>query len=186
MSIDYQKNEREIILVKPHSMALMSHVILTLLLSLLWLPVLIVKIVQRCKTRYILTNRRIILEGGVLSKFSKESPLNKIQNVSVFQSLIGRLFNYGSVILQTASELGITVFKYIPDPQNFRSKIINEIEIFNEEDINKRAKAWTGAMRENMDNKNKIEFENEKKCPQCAEIVKKAAKICRFCNYDFE
>ena len=27
---------------------------------------------------------------------------------------------------------------------------------------------------------------NEKPCPQCAEQVKEAAKICRFCNYKFE
>lgn len=25
-----------------------------------------------------------------------------------------------------------------------------------------------------------------KECPQCAEIVKAKAKICRFCNYKFE
>lgn len=26
---------------------------------------------------------------------------------------------------------------------------------------------------------------NSKKCPQCAETVKKEAKICRFCQFDF-
>jgi len=29
-------------------------------------------------------------------------------------------------------------------------------------------------------------FEEEKLCPQCAEKVKKAAKICRYCTHQFE
>lgn len=28
--------------------------------------------------------------------------------------------------------------------------------------------------------------EDEKACPQCAETVKSAAKLCRFCGYSFE
>ena len=27
---------------------------------------------------------------------------------------------------------------------------------------------------------------SHKKCPQCAEVVKREAKVCRFCQYDFE
>ena len=30
-----------------------------------------------------------------------------------------------------------------------------------------------------------ISIDDNKKCPQCAEIVKAEAKICRFCNYQF-
>jgi len=29
------------------------------------------------------------------------------------------------------------------------------------------------------------EWENAKTCPKCAENVKKAATVCRFCGYDF-
>ncbi len=29
-------------------------------------------------------------------------------------------------------------------------------------------------------------FQKSKKCPQCAELVKAEAKICRFCNYEFK
>ena len=33
--------------------------------------------------------------------------------------------------------------------------------------------------------KNKIESGEMKKCPECAELVRKEARICRFCNYEF-
>lgn len=33
--------------------------------------------------------------------------------------------------------------------------------------------------------KQKLEEGGSKKCPQCAELVKKEALKCRFCNYDF-
>src|SRR5262245_20876506 len=43
------------------------------------------------------TNYRVIDEGGLFSHFAKESPLDKINNVSYKQTIFGRIFNYGNV-----------------------------------------------------------------------------------------
>jgi uncharacterized membrane protein YdbT with pleckstrin-like domain len=185
MSVDFQKDEQEISSKKPHFMMLLGHVFLTIIFMLFWLPILIFKIIQLNKTRYILTNKRIIYMGGVFNKFSKESPLDKVQNVSIYQSLLGRMFNYGNVMLQTASELGMTVFRCIPDPNEFKNKIVNQIEIASETEVDKKAKALTEAIKEDKKDKDLITYNDQKECPQCAEFVKKAAKICRYCNYKF-
>jgi len=42
-----------------------------------------------------------------------------------------------------------------------------------------------GTLTVTYEYKEQVEKIEEKTCPQCAEIVKKAANMCRFCHYDF-
>ena len=138
-------------------------------------------------TKYILTNRRIIFEKGVLSKSSMESPLDKIQNVSHFQSLFGRFLNYGNVRLQTASSMGMTMLCYVPNPKKFKAEIVNQVESHDADRLNKSAKAIKSEMNTQPNPETlQIPDGSTKVCPQCAETVKQAAKVCRYCNYKFK
>lgn len=74
--------------------------------------------------RFELTNRRVILSTGLLSKQSVSSYLEKINNVEYRQSVAGRIFGYGDVIVDTASETGTTVFKGIAKPVAFQRAIL--------------------------------------------------------------
>lgn len=72
---------------------------------------------------WVVTNFRVIDETGLLSHYAKESPLDKINNVSYDQTLIGRLFNYGHVEIQTAAEVGATDYFNVNHPKRLKDTI---------------------------------------------------------------
>jgi membrane protein YdbS with pleckstrin-like domain len=69
------------------------------------------------------TNLRVIDEKGIISLFSKESPLEKINNLSYYQSLLGRILHYGDVEIQTAAEDGATIYKKVTNPRLLKDTI---------------------------------------------------------------
>jgi len=72
---------------------------------------------------WVVTNFRVIDETGLLSHYAKESPLDKINNVSYDQSIWGRLFNYGHVEIQTAAEVGATDYFNVQHPKRLKDTI---------------------------------------------------------------
>jgi uncharacterized membrane protein YdbT with pleckstrin-like domain len=69
------------------------------------------------------TNYRVIDETGLFSHYAKESPLEKINNVSYDQTLLGRVFNYGHVEIQTAAEIGSTDYDDVHAPKMLKDTI---------------------------------------------------------------
>jgi uncharacterized membrane protein YdbT with pleckstrin-like domain len=78
--------------------------------------------------RYIVTNRRVIQISGVFSKDVTDSSLEKVNDVKLDQSFLGRLFDYGDIEILTASELGANLFKRIGEPIRFKTAMINAKE----------------------------------------------------------
>jgi uncharacterized membrane protein YdbT with pleckstrin-like domain len=72
---------------------------------------------------WVVTNFRVIDEAGLLSHFAKESPLEKINNVSYDQSLWGRILNFGHVEIQTAAEVGATDYYNVQNPKRLKDTI---------------------------------------------------------------
>lgn len=69
------------------------------------------------------TNYRVIDETGLFDHYAKESPLEKINNVSYDQTLFGRIFNYGHVEIQTAAEIGSTDYNDVHEPKLLKDTI---------------------------------------------------------------
>lgn len=73
---------------------------------------------------YVLTNHRVIQQTGILNKRSVDSRLDKINNVEHQQSVWGRIFGFGDVLIDTASETGTAVFKNISRPLDFKRAVV--------------------------------------------------------------
>lgn len=85
------------------------------------------------------TNLRVVDETGFLSRHSKESPLDKINNVEYDQSLWGRIFGFGDVDIQTAAELGETTYELIHHPKLLKDTITHAQEEYKKNQISRQA-----------------------------------------------
>lgn len=72
---------------------------------------------------WVVTNYRVIDEAGLFNHFAKESPLEKINNVSYDQTLWGRILNFGHVEIQTAAEIGATDYFNVHGPKRLKDTI---------------------------------------------------------------
>ena len=77
---------------------------------------------------YIVTNRRVIQIAGVFDKDVVDSSLEKVNDVKMSQSFLGRMFGYGDIEILTASELGVNLFHEIDNPVGFKTAMLNAKE----------------------------------------------------------
>ncbi len=68
----------------------------------------------------VLTNRRIMKFEGLFSRSMIDSSLDKINDVALTQTLLGRLLNYGDIKILTAAETGIQEMRHLANPIGFK------------------------------------------------------------------
>ncbi|MEW6365753.1 MAG: PH domain-containing protein [Acidobacteriota bacterium] len=75
--------------------------------------------------QFIVTNRRVISCSGIFNKNVLDSSLNKINDVILRQSWLGRVFGYGTIEILTASEEATNVLATIANPLGFKQAMLN-------------------------------------------------------------
>jgi membrane protein YdbS with pleckstrin-like domain len=78
--------------------------------------------------KYVVTSRRVIQLAGVFNKNVTDSSLEKVNDVKLSQSFLGRMFDYGDIEILTASELGVNKFTHIGHPIQYKTAMINAKE----------------------------------------------------------
>lgn len=87
----------------------------------------------------VLTTTRIIYKYGWISRQTVELQLTKCEGVSVEQGVIGRMLNFGTVIVTTGGPTNR--FSIIADPITFRNYINEQIDIVHSSHTEKKSSA---------------------------------------------
>jgi uncharacterized membrane protein YdbT with pleckstrin-like domain len=73
---------------------------------------------------YHLTDRRIVMEGGILSRTSETIPLDRIQNTVIHRPLGDRLIGAGDIEIESAGRDGVEVLHRIPKAEAFYNELL--------------------------------------------------------------
>jgi len=78
--------------------------------------------------QYIITNRRVMEVHGIVNKHVRDSALEKVNDVDLNQSVMGRILNYGTLKIITGSDIGVNELRSIANPSRFKRAMMNAKE----------------------------------------------------------
>ncbi len=155
MRTHLKKEEKLLIIIRQHWIKLVLPIFAWLLLTtvlLFWLHnavafiiillTAVYPLVEYINWKYNLwavTNMRVVDESGYFTRYSKESPLDKINNVEYDQPILGRILGYGNVDIQTAAEMGETKYSLIHHPKLLKDTITHAQEEYKKIQITSQA-----------------------------------------------
>lgn len=170
-----KKDEKVEIVVKPHWFVLVGPSILLIIgviaailirdygyiIPVVLLCYLVYKIIERNNNLWAVTNLRVVDEFGILTLNSKESPLDKINNITYSQTILGRVFDFGSVQIQTAAEIGSTTYHMVQSPRKLKDTITLMQDEYKQSQILLQAKEFANAITFNSKPHSKADVATE-------------------------
>lgn len=125
-------------------------------------------------TELVITNKRIIAKFGLIRRDTIEINIGRVESIQVKQGILGRIFDFGSLVISGAGNPQAPV-PSISEPLKFRSKFFAIQEAFSQP-----------VHSHQISKEEKADPKSIKKCPDCAEDVKRDAKKCRHCGFIFD
>lgn len=88
---------------------------------------ILLAIINVMTTELALTNRRIIAKTGLIRRNTIELKVNRVESLAVDQSILGRIFNFGSVVVKGTGGSHAPI-PYIANPLGFRQHVNNYLD----------------------------------------------------------
>lgn len=85
------------------------------------LTLFIAPLIDKYSDEFAITNRRVIVKTGLISRKTFEMNLSKIESVNIDQTILGRILGYGTIII-VGSGGTREIFPKIKKPLEFRKK----------------------------------------------------------------
>ena len=123
-------------------------------------------------SEFAVTDKRVLMKTGLITRHTLETLLNKVENISVEQGLWGRLLDFGTIQV-TGTGATKETFGNLSAPLEFRKQVQAATLSYEA--------SRTGAT---LNSSPPSSERDERDCPFCAERILAKAKVCRFCGRD--
>ncbi len=90
---------------------------------------LVVRTLQWNTTHFVVTSHRVIYRHGVIGKIGIDIPLERVNNVSIHQSVFERVIDAGDLLIESGGEDGQQRFSDIRGPDEVQNLIHNAIRV---------------------------------------------------------
>ncbi len=91
------------------------------------LTLLVAPLVARATSEFAVTNRRVIIKVGLVSRRTVELNLEKVESIGVEQTILGRILGYGTIVVVGTGGTK-EPFLRIADPMGFRRAVSEATE----------------------------------------------------------
>jgi uncharacterized membrane protein YdbT with pleckstrin-like domain len=89
--------------------------------------VILAGMVQRNATEMAVTNHRVVIKTGLVSRKTIEMMLNKVESIEVSETPVGRMMGYGTILVIGTGGTP-EPFHRVAHPLEFRSQVQQQIE----------------------------------------------------------
>jgi uncharacterized membrane protein YdbT with pleckstrin-like domain len=79
-------------------------------------------------TRYVVTDRRVLMRNGVLSRTGRDVPMTRINDVSFNRTILERMLGSGTLIIESAGERGQVSLTDVPHVERVQRDIYRLVE----------------------------------------------------------
>jgi uncharacterized membrane protein YdbT with pleckstrin-like domain len=83
--------------------------------------------VKRSAVEFAVTNKRVIVKTGLVGQHSSETLLRQVEGITVDQGIFGRVFNYGTIVIEGTGTDRIP-YPGIMAPMQFRMAALEQID----------------------------------------------------------
>ncbi|HEY3505680.1 MAG TPA: PH domain-containing protein [Actinocatenispora sp.] len=100
-------------------------VVLLWVLSLVWVGW---RVLDWFQDRFILTNKRVMLINGLVTRKVAMMPLMRVTDMKYQQSPLGRMLNYGTFVLESAGQdQALREVPHLPNPNELYLRVVEEM-----------------------------------------------------------
>ena len=84
--------------------------------------------------QYLVTTHRVMQTEGIVNKKTTDSSLEKVNDIVLTQSFLGRILGYGDLEIVTGSDIGVNLLKRLAQPITFKTTLLDAKAAMNDPD----------------------------------------------------